>query len=138
MLPLGTAIENSGAAALIANQAMNILSPLGPWWVIAGLYLLTAIATIAIPTAALVVLMAPIVLSTSVELNIPPQTAMMAVAIAASASFASPVSHPANILVMGPGGYKFSDYIKLGIPLSLIIFLITMILLPIIWPIGVT
>ena len=137
MLPLGTAIENSGAAALIANQAMNILSPLGPWWVIAGLYIVTAIATMAIPTAALVVLMAPIVLTTCVELSIPPQTAMMAVAIAASASFASPVSHPANILVMGPGGYKFSDYIKIGLPLSLIIFIITMILLPIIWPIEV-
>ena len=137
MLPLGTAMENSGAAALIANQVMNVLSPLGPWWVIAGLYVITAIATMAIPTAALVVLMAPIVLSASINLGIHPQTAMMAVAIAASASFASPVSHPANILVMGPGGYRFSDYLKLGLPLSVIIFIITMYILPIIWPIEI-
>ena len=68
-------------------------------------------------------------------MGIAPQTAMMAVAMAASASFTSPISHPANILVMGPGGYKFSDYIKLGAPLTLVVFLTVMFLLPIFWPI---
>jgi di/tricarboxylate transporter len=91
-----------------------------------------------IPTAALVVLMSPIVLSACVEMGIQPQTAMMAVAMAASASFTSPISHPANILVMGPGGYRFSDYIKLGMPLTLVIFAAVMILLPIFWPLEYT
>jgi di/tricarboxylate transporter len=60
---------------------------------------------------------------------------MMAVAIAASASFASPVSHPANLLIMGPGGYRFSDYLKLGLPLTLLVGIVTAILLPWVWPI---
>jgi len=61
---------------------------------------------------------------------------MMAVAMAASASFTSPISHPANILVMGPGGYRFVDYIKVGVPLTLIIFIATMFLLPVFWPLS--
>jgi di/tricarboxylate transporter len=134
MLPLGIAMQSSGTAEYLAGAAMQVLGDGGPWVVIAGLYLVTAAATMVIPTAALVVLMAPIVVSTCADLGIAPQTAMMAVAMAASASFTSPISHPANILIMGPGGYRFSDYIKLGGPLTLIIFATVMILLPIFWP----
>jgi len=134
MLPLGTAMEQTGAARLLAEQTMALLGPFGPWWVIAGLYLITAAATMIIPTAALVVLMAPIVLSASTDLGIAPQTAMMAVAMAASASFTSPISSPANILVMGPGGYRFADYLKLGLPLTAVVFVTVMLLLPLLWP----
>jgi di/tricarboxylate transporter len=114
---------------------MSLLGDMGPWPVIAGLYALTALATMIVPTAALVVLMSPIVLSASAEMGIAPQSAMMAVAMAASASFTSPISHPANILVMGPGGYRFVDYIKLGVPLTIIVFITTMFLMPLFWPI---
>lgn len=134
MLPLGIAMQASGTAEYLANTAMQLLGAGGPWIIIAGLYLVTAAATMVVPTAALVVLMAPIVISTCNDLGIAPQTAMMAVAMAASASFTSPISHPANILIMGPGGYRFSDYIKLGGPLTLIVFVAVMILLPIFWP----
>jgi len=134
MLPLGTAMEQSGAAEFLAQQTMALLGPLGPWWVIGGLYLITAAGTMIIPTAALVVLMSPIVLSACADLGVAPQTAMMAVAMAASASFTSPISHPANILVMGPGGYRFADYIRLGLPLTIIVFITVMLLLPIFWP----
>jgi di/tricarboxylate transporter len=134
MLPLGTAMEQTGAANLIAESAMSLLGPFGPMWVIGGLYLVTATATMIIPTAALVVLMSPIVLSASADLGIAPQTAMMAVAMAASASFTSPISHPANILVMGPGGYSFGDYLKIGLPLTLVIFATVMLVLPWLWP----
>jgi len=89
-----------------------------------------------IPTAALVVLMSPIVLSASADLGVEPHTAMMAVAMAASASFTSPISHPANILVMGPGGYRFVDYLKLGLPLTAVVFVTVMLLLPIVWPLS--
>lgn len=136
MLPLGTAMQDSGAAAFLADQVMQLLGDAGPWPVIMGLYILTAMATMIIPTAALVVLMSPIVLSAMSDLGLRPETAMMAIAMAASASFTSPISHPANILVMGPGGYRFIDYIKVGVPLTVIIFITVMILLPILWPLA--
>ena len=134
MLPLGIAMQETGAAEYLATQVMGTLGGFGPWPVIMGLYAITALATMIIPTAALVVLMSPIVLSACGEMGIAPHTAMMAVAMAASASFTSPISHPANILVMGPGGYRFSDYIKLGVPLTLVIFVAVMLLLPVFWP----
>jgi di/tricarboxylate transporter len=134
MLPLGIAMQETGTAEYLAEKVMSGLGRFGPWPVIMGLYGITSLATMIIPTAALVVLMSPIVLSACGEMGIQPQTAMMAVAMAASASFTSPISHPANILVMGPGGYRFADYIKLGVPLTLVIFVVVMILLPIFWP----
>ena len=134
MLPLGTAMQESGAAIYLANQVMGLLGDAGPWPVIMGLYILTAMATMIIPTAALVVLMSPIVLSAMSEMGLQPETAMMAVAMAASASFTSPISHPANILVMGPGGYRFIDYLKVGVPLTIVVFITVMFLLPRLWP----
>jgi di/tricarboxylate transporter len=134
MLPLGTAMQETGAASYLAGQVMNLLGDAGPWPVIGGLYVVTAVATMIIPTAALVVLMSPIVLSAMGDLGLQPETAMMAIALAASASFTSPISHPANILVMGPGGYRFVDYLKIGVPLTLVIFVTVMFLLPIFWP----
>jgi di/tricarboxylate transporter len=135
MLPLATAMEDSGAARLLAELTMDMLGPHGVWWVIGGLYVVTAIGTMIIPTAALVVLMSPVVLSASSDLGIAPHTAMMAVAMAASASFSTPISHPANVLVMGPGGYRFADYLKLGLPLTVLVFVVAMLLLPWLWPI---
>ena len=134
MLPLGTAMQETGAARFLADQVMVLLGSSGPWAVIVGLYLLTAAATMIIPTAALVVLMSPIVLSAMADMGYAPETAMMAVAMAASASFTSPISHPANILVMGPGGYRFVDYLRLGVPLTIVVFVAVMVLLPIFWP----
>ncbi len=134
MLPLGTAMQDTGAATYLADQVMELLGDAGPWPVIMGLYILTAMATMIIPTAALVVLMAPIVLSAMADMGLAPETAMMAVAMAASASFTSPISHPANILVMGPGGYRFVDYLKVGVPLTIVVFITVMVLLPILWP----
>ncbi len=136
MLPLGTAMQESGAAIYLANQVMDLLGDAGPWPVIMGLYILTAMATMIIPTAALVVLMSPIVLSAMSGMGLQPETAMMAIAVAASASFTSPISHPANILVMGPGGYRFVDYLKVGVPLTIVVFITVMILLPILWPLA--
>ncbi|MGB5246431.1 MAG: SLC13 family permease [Woeseia sp.] len=133
MLPLGYAMQDTGAAAWLAQQVMNLLGEAGPWPVIAGLYVLTAAATIVIPSAALVVLMSPIAMSAMAEFGLQPQTALMAMAMAA-ASFMSPISHPANILIMGPGGYRFADYLRVGIPLTLVVFVATMILVPIFWP----
>jgi di/tricarboxylate transporter len=95
---------------------------------------ITFLATSIIPTAALVVLMAPIALKTAAGLGISPYTLLMGIAMAASSSFTSPISHPANVLVMGPGGYRFVDYLKVGIPLTILILVVLMVVLPIFWP----
>jgi di/tricarboxylate transporter len=134
LLPLGTAMGETGAAGLLAERTLAVLEPLGPWWVIGGLYVFTGLANLIIPAAPLVVLMSPIVLSASGHLGISPETAMMAVAMSASGGFVSPLSHPAHIMVMGPGGYRFSHYLIMGLPLAALTFAIVMALLPWLWP----
>jgi di/tricarboxylate transporter len=113
---------------------VGALGPYGPYAVLFGLLSITFIATSIIPTAALVVLMVPIALETSAGLGISPYALMMGIAMAASSSFTSPISHPANVLVMGPGGYRFIDFIKAGVPLTLLILAVLMVALPIFWP----
>jgi di/tricarboxylate transporter len=134
MLPLGIAMEQTGAASLAANGMIAAVGGFGPHAIIFGIFVLTSIATQIIPTAALVVLMAPIAFNTATDLGISPFPLMMTVAIAASASFSSPVSHPANVMIMGPGGYRFMDYVRVGLPLTLLVLIITVILVPIVWP----
>jgi di/tricarboxylate transporter len=134
MLPLGAAIQNTGAAQIGAGALIAMVGDMGPRWVVATLFLVTVIGTQIIPTAALVVLMAPVALNTASTLSISPHLLMMTIAIAASASFASPLSHPAHLLVMGPGGYRFVDYIKIGVPLTIVTLIVAVILLPILWP----
>jgi di/tricarboxylate transporter len=135
MLPLGIALDRTGAAALVAESVVESVGRFGPIGVMAGLFVLTSAGTQIIPTAALVVLMAPIVLNTAAGMGISPYALMMAVAMAASASFGSPVSHPANVLVMGPGGYRFTDYLRVGLPLTFIVFVVVVLLTPVFWPI---
>jgi di/tricarboxylate transporter len=134
MLPLGTALDQTGAAKLIADAVVALVGPMGPNAVMFGLVALTFLATCFVPTAALVVLMAPIALNTATNMGLSPYGLMMAIAMAASASFMTPVSHPANILVMGPGGYRFMDYFKIGGLLTLVIFGVLMFVLPLFWP----
>jgi len=113
---------------------VSVAGGFGPRAVLASLFLLTSLATQVIPTAALVVLMSPIVLSAWADLGISLYPLMMTVALAASASLSSPVSHPANTLIIRPGGYRFMDYVRVGLPLTLVIFLIVVTLVPILWP----
>lgn len=134
MLPLGVALDKTGAARLLAEGVVSVVGPFGPLAVMAGIVGLTFLATCFVPTAALVVLMAPIALKTSADMAMSPHALMMAVAMAASASFITPVSHPANVLVMGPGGYRFLDYVKIGLPLTLVVYLVVMIVVPLFWP----
>lgn len=134
MLPLGAAIENTGAAQMGAEALVTAVGGWGPRWVVAALFFVTVVSTQVVPTAALVVLMAPVALNMASILGISPHLLMMTVAIAASASFASPLSHPANLLVMGPGGYRFTDYLKVGVPLTIIVLLVSVGLLPVFFP----
>ncbi len=136
MLPLGTALDQTGAARLIAEGVVALVGPLGSQAVMAGLVMLTFASTCFVPTAALVVLMAPIVLNTAQDVGASPYALMMAIAMAASASFMTPISHPANILVMGPGGYRFMDYFKIGGLLTLVIMVVLIWVLPFFWPLA--
>jgi len=134
MLPLGVAVEHTGAAQMGAEALIAVVGDFGPRWVVAALFFVTVLGTQIIPTSALVVLMAPVALSAAEALAISPHLLMMTVAISASSSFASPLSHPAHLLVMGPGGYRFVDYMKLGVPLTIMSMAICVWLLPVFWP----
>ena len=134
MLPLGVAVENTGAAQMGAEALLAVVGDFGPRWVVAALFLVTVLGTQVIPTAALVVLMAPVALTTAETLAISPQLLMMTVAMSASSSYASPLSHPAHLLVMSPGGYRFVDYLKLGVPLTIISMVVCVWLLPVLFP----
>ncbi len=134
MLPLGVALEQSGAAQLVAEATLGSLGTVGPRALMAGLFILTVLVTQVMPSAAVVVLLSPIALSASASTGISPYTLMMTMALAASASFASPVAHPAHLLVMGPGGYRFADYVRIGGPITLVAFAVVMLLVPLMWP----
>jgi di/tricarboxylate transporter len=134
MLPLGLAMQQTGAAQWMAQGVVGAVGGLGPLAVVAGLYLLTAVAAQVMPTAAVAILVAPLAITTASDLGMSPYALMMTVSLSASASFMSPVAHPANVLIMGPGGYRFIDYIKVGLPLTLICLLVTLLLLPVVWP----
>lgn len=134
MLPLGLALEQTGAAKLIGDSMITLLGNAGPLVLSAGLFILAALGSQVMPNPAVAVLLAPIALNTAAELGISPYPLMMTIAVSASAAFLSPVGHPANLLVMGPGGYKFSDYVKVGLPLTIIVLLVSLSLMPFIWP----
>lgn len=134
MMPLGAALQGSGAADYLSGLMLQLTGDYHPWVSIAALYFVCVLATLVIPVVVLVVLMAPIGIALSVGMDVQPYAAMMAIALAASASVASPVAHPTNVLVMGPGGYRFADFLKLGLPLTLVVFLVGAALIPLIWP----
>jgi di/tricarboxylate transporter len=134
MLPLGIAMANSGAAELIAGRVVAAVGPFGPYALLAAIFLLATLASQVMPNAVVAVLLAPIALSTAASLDLSPYALVMVIAIAASASFLSPVGHPANVLIMGPGGYRFGDYIRVGLPLTLIVLAVTLLVLPLVWP----
>jgi di/tricarboxylate transporter len=134
LLPLGAALERSGIASEVASRIAGLAGSHGPLALLAGLVLLTFAASCVIPTAAMVLLMTPIALSTAAAAGLSPHSLMMAIAMASSASVLSPVAHPVNLLVMGPGGYRFRDYIVVGLPLTLVVFVIIMVMVPLLWP----
>lgn len=137
MLPLGIAMQTSGTAEFLATGMVARLQPLGSSVLIGGIFLLTVLASQIMPNPVVTVLMAPVALTSALSLGYSPEAFMIVVAVAASAAFLSPVGHPANILIMGPGGYKFSDYVKIGLPLVLIIMLLVIFVLPVFWPLQV-
>jgi di/tricarboxylate transporter len=134
MLPLGIAMAKTGTAEFLSDQIIELVGGLGPRGIMIGLFVLTTIITEFMSNAAAAVLVAPIAISSALTLGVAPQAFAMGVAIAASNSFLFPIGHQASVLVYGPGGYRFFDYTKVGLPLTLLIWLLLIIFLPIIWP----
>jgi di/tricarboxylate transporter len=134
MLPLGIAMEQTGAAQFLAEGVISVTGSGNPLVVLAGLFLLAATASQIMPNAAVAVLLAPIAFNTANDIGVSPYPMLMGVAVAASAAFLSPVGHAVNVLVMGPGGYRFTDYLKVGIPLTLVTLIVTLLVLPQVWP----
>jgi di/tricarboxylate transporter len=134
MLPMSVALEKVGLVDAAASGIIGAIGGLGPIAVLAGLFLLTSIFTQVLSNTATTVILAPIALAAAQTLGILPYAYMMAVAIAASMAFASPVASPVNTLVMGAGDYRFSDYIKVGVPLILLTLVVSVLLLPLLYP----
>jgi di/tricarboxylate transporter len=134
MFSLGVAMEKTGASDLIAKGIAGSLSQHGPGIVLAGIYIATSILTLFISNTATAVLFAPIAFQTALSIGASPYPFLFAVAVAASMCFASPFSTPPNALVMSAGRYKFSDYMKVGLPLQVIVGVVMVILLPILFP----
>ena len=134
MLPLGIAMEKTGAALFLTDSVVALVGGIGAYGIMGGLFLLAVASAQVMPTPAVAVLLAPIAMNTAANVGISPLALVMAVAVGANTSFISPVTHPANVLVMGPGGYRFIDYVKVGVPLALVTFLVVMLALPVFWP----
>jgi len=134
VLPLGIALEKSGAAQLIADTTIRLTKDAGPVVVLAALYLLTAVLTECMSNNAAAVLLAPIAITAATKLGVSPKPFLMAVTFAASTSFATPVGYQTNTMVYNAGGYRFTDFMKVGIPLNLIFWGLSVYFIPKFWP----
>ncbi|QSR21408.1 SLC13 family permease [Hyphomonas sp. KY3] len=136
MLALGTAMEKTGAASLLVGHLAGLTGGMGPLAVLAVLYLITSFLTEIMSNNAAAILLTPIAIGLGSQLGIDPRPFVVAVMFAASASFATPIGYQTNTLVYSAGGYKFSDFLKIGVPLNLVMFAASMIVIPMFWPLA--
>ncbi len=134
MMPMSVALEKTGVSALISHSLVNGIGALGPYVLLAGIYFTTSLCTMFISNTATAVLMAPIALSSATELGLSPYSFLFAVTLGASMCFASPFSTPPNAIVMQAGRYTFMDYIKVGVPLQIIMGIVMVFVLPLLFP----
>lgn len=134
MMPMSTALEKTGVATMMSSSLVSTLGEMGPYALIAGIYFTPSFITMFISNTATAVLMAPVALVAAQQIHVSPYSFLMAVALGASMCFASPFSTPPNALVMKAGHYKFIDYIRVGLPLQIIIGVAMTFLLPVFWP----
>ncbi len=134
MMPMSVALQKTGVSALISNALVANLGGYGPILLLAGIYFTTSFMTMFISNTATAVLMAPIAMSSAEQIGVNPVPMLFAVTLGASLCFASPFSTPPNALVMPAGQYKFSDYVKVGLPLQIILGIVMILVLPILFP----
>jgi hypothetical protein len=134
MMPMSTALEKTGVSEYISNTLVSGLGSFGPIALMAGIYFTTSLMTMFISNTATAVLLAPIAMSSAVAIGVSPVPFLVAVAVAASMCFASPFSTPPNALVMPAGQYTFMDYVKVGLPLQIIMAIVMILVLPLLFP----
>ncbi|WP_298933361.1 SLC13 family permease [uncultured Ruegeria sp.] len=134
MLAIGAALDSSGAVSLIVEAIAPGLSTLPPFLIIWAVYLLTSVLTELVSNNAVAVVVTPIAIGLAQAVGIDPRPLVVAVMVAASASFATPIGYQTNMMVYGPGGYRFTDFMKVGIPLNLSVGFLASLLIPLIWP----
>ena len=134
MLPLGMAMTKTGATALFANALISVVGPHGPRALLLGLMAITVLLSQAMKGAAVSAVVAPIAIIAGQQTGVDPRALAMGVALATSMAFITPLGHPVNILMMGPGGYRFRDFFKVGLPLTVLLFIVVLVILPIFWP----
>ncbi|NQU87806.1 MAG: SLC13 family permease [Mariniphaga sp.] len=132
-LALSKALQNSGAADALARTTVNFAQAWGPWGVLIAIYLITTLFTEIITNNAAAALIFPIALSAANQMGVDPKPFFVAIAIAASASFSTPIGYQTNLIVQAIGNYKFRDYLRIGLPLNLIAFILSMWLIPVFW-----
>jgi di/tricarboxylate transporter len=133
MIPMSTAMQVSGAADQAADLLVDLTGDAGPRALLFGIFVLAAIVGSVISNTATALILIPIALAASSELGVAPEPALMAVAISSSAAFLLPITTPANLMVMGPGGYEFTDYWKFGLPMLLAYGVVVVLYVPLIW-----
>jgi di/tricarboxylate transporter len=134
MLPLGLAMTKTGATTLFADALIAVVRPFGPMALLLGLLMLTVLLSQAIKGAAVSAVLAPIAIQAAQQMGVDPRAMAMGVALATSMAFVTPLGHPVNILMMGPGGYRFNDFFRVGLPLTVILFIVVLLILPVFWP----
>ena len=133
-MPMATAFEKTGVTEIISSTLINNLGDLGPYALLAGVYCCTSLLTMVVSNTATAVLFAPIAMKAAVGMEVSPYPFLFAVAVAAGMCFASPFSTPPNALVMSAGRYSFMDYIKVGLPLQIIMGIVMVLMLPLLFP----
>jgi di/tricarboxylate transporter len=134
MIALGTAMENTGAAVWLVERSLTIFQGTNPIWVLATVYFIAMLLTELISNNAVALLLTPIAVQTAESLDLQPMPFLIAIMFAASASFSTPIGYQTNTFVYGPGGYKFSDFLRVGIPLNLLLFVVVTQVIPLFWP----
>ncbi|KAF1054129.1 MAG: Sodium-dependent dicarboxylate transporter SdcS [Stenotrophomonas maltophilia] len=130
MLPFALALQKTGGIQLAVNGLVSLLGGAGPYAVLASLFLLTALIGLFISNTATAVLMAPVAIATAKALGAAPEPFAMIVALAASAAFMTPISSPVNTLVLGPGHYRFGDFVRVGVPFTVLVMIVSVLLVP--------
>jgi di/tricarboxylate transporter len=133
MMPLSTAMVETGAAKLLAERLVLMVGDAGPMALLAGLFILTAVMGQLISNTATALIVIPIGVAAAASMGISPKPVLMSTAVAAAGAFLTPIATPTNLMVMGPGGYAFSDYWKLGLPLLIWFFIVAVFIVPLIW-----
>ena len=134
MIPLGAALETTGTTALLVDGILALAGDMSPVFILAMLLIITMTVSDVLNNAATAILMAPIAYNTALSLDVNPDTFLMAVAVGASCAFLTPIGHQNNALIMGPGGYHFGDYWRMGLPLEIVIVAVALPLLLLVWP----